>query len=363
MGMTMEELLASQNKLITLYRGQEVEGEIVAISNSEITLDLGSKSEGVLPRREIPTLQREKLKVGNRLKAYVVLPENDSGQTLLSFSAKTLTPSRFRGRGINWSKFIQAENLKSKLQGTVVEVNKGGLIVEMEGVRGFLPNSQVGFELLSKAGKGSPRGEAGMEELIGQNLTITVIEIDTENNKLIFSQRGQVTDEAKEKLKSFKAGQKEKGKIVAILPFGLVIDLNSTEGVVFISDVSWGRVEDLTKEFKTGDEIEVMVLGLDEELGRLNLSIKQLTEDPFAALVKEYPVDEVVKGGVSSVGEAGVSVKLKDGIEGFLPASKIGQNVYEVGKTATFLVDSVDSNRRRINLTPFVTSTAGLIYK
>ncbi len=203
-----------------------------------------------------------------------------------------------------------------------------------------------------------------MDALIGQDLTITVIEIDTENNKLIFSQRGQVTEETKEKLKKYKAGQKEKGTIVAILPFGLVVNINGAEGLVFISDVAWEKVEDLSKSYKVGDEIEVVVLGLDEELGRLNLSIKQLTEDPFADLAKDYPADEIIKGEIILVSETGVAVKLKDGIEGFLPASKMKPGiVYETGESTTFLVDSVDSNRRRINLAPFVTSTAGLIYK
>lgn len=372
---TMEELLASQPQKLTIFhRGQEVEGEVVAISPKEIILDLGGKSEGILPARD-----SKDLKVGSILKAYVVLPENENGQVVLSLSPQSkISPSHFRGHGINWTRFESAQRGKSKLQGKVLEVNKGGLIVEVEGARGFLPNSQVGFELLSKSG--------AMEELIGENLTVTVIEVDGQNNKLIFSQRGQITKESQEKLKSFKAGQKEKGKIVAILPFGLVVEVNGparnasspdnatslragasvaggTEGLVFISDVSWDRLEDLSKDFKTGEELDVLVLGLDEELGRLNLSIKQLTEDPFVNLVKDYPADEVVKGEVVTVTDAGVAVKIKDNIEGFLPASKIGQVTYEAGKEMTFLVDSVDSGRRRINLAPFVISTAGLIYK
>lgn len=353
----MEELLASQPaKFTSFHRGQEVEGEVVAVSNKEIILDLGGKSEGILPFRGISETISKDLKVGNKLKAFVALPESENGQILLSFSPQMRVSTNFKGHGINWSRFLNAKNQKSKLQGKVREVNKGGLIVEIEGARGFLPNSQVGFELLSKAGK-------GMEDLIGQDLTVTVIEIDTENNKLIFSQRGQVTDEAKEKLKSFKAGQKEKGKIVAILPFGLVVDIKGTEGLVFISDVSWEKVEDLSQSYKVGDELEVMVLGLDEELGRLNLSIKQLTADPFTTLAKDYPADEVVKGEILSIDPTGVMVKIKDGVEGFLPGSKIGQVTYEIGKIMSFLVDSVDSSRRRINLAPFVTSTAGLIYK
>jgi len=231
------------------------------------------------------------------------------------------------------------------------------LIVEVEGIRGFLPNSQVGFELLSKVGK-------GMEDLIGQTLSLIVIEVDSNNNKLIFTQRGQVSSEVKDKLATFKNGDKALSKIVAVLPFGLVVDINGAEGLVFISDVAWEKIEDLTNIYQVGQSIEVVVIGIDEELGRLNLSIKQLSEDPFSLVAEKFPTDEVVKGEILNVSEAGVSVKLAEGVEGLLPAAKMEANVnYEVGQTITVLIDSVDVRKRRINLAPFVTSTEGLIYK
>ncbi len=361
----MEKLLASQStKISTLSRGQQIEGEVVAITAQEVVLYLGTKSEGIIQTRSIPKDRREALKVGDRLKTYVQLTENESGQVVLSLEkqAPLRRPEIDRGfhprgeRSIDWSRFIQAQKQTSKLQGKVSEVNKGGLIVEVDSIRGFLPNSQVGFELLSKAGQ-------GMENLIGQNLTVTVIEIDQARNKLIFSQRGQVSDEVKVGLNNFKNDQAVTGKIVAILPFGLVVDVSGVEGLVFISDVSWEKVDDLSAIFKVGEEIEVLVTGADNELGRLNLSIKQLKEDPFSKLAEKYPADEIIKGEIASVSDAGVAVKL-DGIEGFLPASKMDpKQSYEVGKTITLLVDSVDTRKRVINLASMITSTEGLIYK
>lgn len=361
----MEELLASQTKKLTnLYRGLEIEGEVVAITDKEIILDLRAKSEGILPIREVADAIKSELKVGSKIKAFVILPENENGQTVLSLVRQTgpvrtegFRGSRGRGsRFVDWSKFRLAQAQKTKLQGTVIEVNKGGLIVEVGETRGFLPNSQVGFGLLSKASK-------GLEDLIGQNLTVTIIEIDQTNNKLIFSERGEVSAEIKEKLSKFKKDQKVAGKIVAVLPFGLVVNVEDIEGLVFISDVSWDRTEDLSKDFTTGQEVSVVVLGVDEELGRLNLSIKQLAEDPFAEISKKFPADEVVKGEITGVSETGVSVMLS-GAEGFLPASKMNSDTkYEVGASMSFLVDSVDTKKRKINLAPFVTSTAGLIYK
>lgn len=355
----MEKLLASQpKKFKSLYRGQEVEGVVISVNEKEAILDLGTKSEGVLQLRELGKEKAATVKAGDKIKAFVAVSENEHGQVVLSSTYQIKqSSSSSRGRGPNWQRFISAQHQKSKLSGKVLEINKGGLIVDVEGTRGFLPNSQVGFELLSKAGK-------SMDDLVGQNLTVTVIEIDQNNNKLIFSQRGHVSDEVKVKLSSFKKDQKSSGKIVAVLPFGLVVDVSGSEGLVFISDVAWERQEDLSKNYKTGDVVEVLITGLDEELGRLNLSIKQLSEDPFSKLAEKYPTDEVVKGEVLSMNDLGVIFKLEEGVEGLLPSSKMeAATAYEIGKSMSLLVDSVDLQRRRINLAPFITSTEGLIYK
>lgn len=349
-------------KSLTLSRGREAEGEVVDIGDKEIILDFGTKSEGIIPTRELSTDQLKNLKLGDKLKAYVVMTENEYGQVLLSLHYSAVRPSK--SRGIDWARFTTLQNQKSKLQGKVIEINKGGLMIEVDSTRGFLPNSQAGFELLSKSGD--------MGELIGQSLTVTVIEVDQNNNKLIFSQRGQVSDQVLEALKGFKKGQKVSGKIVAILPFGLVVDLDGMEGLVFISDVSWEKVLDLTSLYTLGQIIEAKVLGVDEDFGRVNLSIRHLSEDPFTKLSQKYPADEVVKGQIVEVTTAGVVAKLEDPsgelgrneVEGFLPASKMDpKTIYEVGKVESFLVDGVDVQKRRINLASFVTTTKGLIYK
>lgn len=352
----MEKLLASSDKkILKLTRGQKVEGEIVAKLNKELILDIGAKAEGVLPLRDVPKHEQDSIKVGDKLSAFVFLPENESGQVTLALHQSIGGSQKYKDA--NWGKFQNALDKKSKLQGKVLEINKGGLIVEAEGKRGFLPNSQVGFGLLSNL-------KQGLETLIGQTINITVTEVNIENNRLIFSQRGQVSDNVLDKLKSFKSSQKVKGKIVAVLPFGLVVDLDGVEGLVFISDASWEKVEDLANTFKVGQQIEAQVLGIDEALGRVNLSIKHLIEDPFQRQAEKYKADDVVKGEITNLSDAGVVVQLEDGIEGFLPASKMETNTkYEAGEEMSFLIDGVDVQRRRINLAPFVTTTQGLIYK
>lgn len=353
----MEKLLASSQKVVNLRRGQEIEGEIVSITDSELILDLGAKSEGVIQKRELSSAQIEKFKVGTKIKAFVIFSENENGQVVLSLhQAQPKGNFRRGGREINWSRFKNAQTQESKLTGVITEINKGGLIVEIERTRGFLPNSQVGFDLLSNL-------KQGLETLIGQTVNITVTEVNIENNRLIFSQRGQISDDILSKLKAFKKGQQVTGSVVAILPFGLVIDLDGVEGLVFISDISWETVENLESLYKVGQEVEAQVIGIDEDLGRVNLSIKHLIEDPFTKIAEKYPADEMVRGQISAISEAGIIVKLEDA-EGFLPASKMepGQS-YETGKSIQMLVDSVDMQRRRINLAPLITSTEGLIYK
>lgn len=277
----MEKLLASQTQKITkLSRGQQIEGEVVAITDRELTLDLGAKSEGTLSVRELPDTLLKDLKVGSKLKVYVVIPENEYGQIILSYQQKRddrVKTSRgyLQSRGINWPKFTQAQAEKSKLQGIIKEANKGGLIVEVDGSRGFIPHSQLGLELLGK----------DTEELIGQQISVSVIEVDQDSNKLVFSQ-------------------------------------------------------------------------------------KEAQSEAFDKLAEKYKPDEVVKGEVVNISESGVTVKLEDpsgvpgisGLEGFLRAPKTDTK-YETGKNMSFLVDSIDTLRKRINLASFVTSTAGLIYK
>lgn len=353
----MEQLLASApQKFVSLSRNQQVLGEIVAITQKEVILDLNSKSEGVIPKKEFADKTAD-LKVGQKIKAYVAEIENESGQTILSLHPTLPKVSKRRKGGVSYDSFIQAQKQHRGLSGSVVEINKGGLIVDVSGTTGFLPNSQVGFDLLSKIGQDAA-------DLIGQNVSLSVIEVDEGNNRLIFSQRTKLSEDILKKLASFKNGQKVSGKIVAILPFGLVLDIAGSEGLVFISDVAWEKIEDLASRFSVGQGIEAVVLGTDLELGRINLSIKQLSKDPFEETSQKFQADDLVKGEVSSVTDAGVMVKLEAGIEGFLPASKIpsGEN-YQTGGVVNLLVDNVDLQRRRVNLAPVITSTEGLIYK
>lgn len=364
---TMEQLLAAQqSRPQTFHTGQEVEGKVISKTNFEAILDLGGKSDGVLLARELPRQHFDSLKIGDIIKAYVADIERESGQISLSSSPVVSSKTKFSSRTKqppSWHKFILARDQKAALEGRVMEANKGGLIVEVDNTRGFLPNSQIGFELIKKAG-------TQVLSLVGQSVGIVVAEVDSRENKLIFTQKGLVSQLVKEKINSYTQGQKVTGKVVAILPFGLFVDLGEVGGLVFISDVSWDKVDDLSKQFAEGQEVEAVVIGKDENLGRLSLSIKELLQDPFAKVFETLKEDDVVKGEVVSVGESGVAVRMENPnreqggfVEGFIPASKLEGVVYEPGQPVTVIIDNIDKSRRRINLAPFLTTTKGLIYK
>lgn len=356
----MADLMAKNfTKPLNLKRGDEVRGKLISFTDSDAVFDIAAKAEGIINKRNLPA----EMKIGDSLNLYVDIPENDSGQIILTLQkefATTKKPGDFK----KWQKFVNAMQRKSQLKGKVTEVNKGGLVVELplEGgqvIRGFLPNSHLS---LSDFAQGETNG---LSSLVGQDLSVSVIEVDPGNNRLILSARKEVSEETKRKVDEFTPGQKVKGSVVAIVPFGIMIDLGEgVEGIVHSQEVSWNGDKDALEALELGSEIEAKVIGKDDNLGKVNLSVRQLTEDPFEKLAEDFQTDDVVSGTVEEVGQNGISVKLQDEIDGFLPISTIELgSEYTIGQKANFLVDNVDKNKRRINLVPFITSTKGLIYK
>ena len=350
--LSMADLLANQQKSsLTIFRGQEIEGQVISLSQTEVVLDLGTKAEGVLPKKDLSPDQLANLKVGDKLLAIVIHPENDSGQVVLGFHRPLSNSSPNNQK---FSKFEQAKATNQVLTGTGLEVNKGGLIVEVGSIRGFLPSSQV---TLSQA--------ANLEELVGKEIQITVIEVDPSQNRLIFSQKTQVSTDTQKKLNQLKLGQTVSGQIAAVLPFGIFVSLpEDIEGLVHISELSWDKIDDPNLDFKLGDTIEAKVISTDNNTGRVNLSIKQLSDDPFVHKIKDLAPDDVVKVTVSKMTSSGVQVLLTNGLEGLIPTPSLDPDQpYQEGQTITCLIDSIDSPKRRINLAPFITSTKDLIYK
>lgn len=353
MSLSMADLLAKQSKSthLKLARGQRIDGEIIAITDSEVILDLKAKSEGAIPLKDFNFDEATALKIGQKIPAFIISTESESGQIILSTHVASDTKS-----GQLQSKFRKFEDAKAKgsvLVGKGIELNKGGIVVDVGGFRGFLPSSQA-----------NPTVASNLESLIGKDVEVIVIEVDPSQNRLILSQKLKVSEATKQALSKLKVGDKVKGKIEAVLPFGLFLSLaEGVEGLVHISEVSWEKTDNLNA-FTQGDELEAKVISTDANTGRVNLSIKQLQEDPFEKLASDYQSDDVVKATVTKITSGGVSAIIGEGIEAFVPSEKLDPTqTYEVEQSYNFLVDNVDKRHRRINLAPFITTTEGLIYK
>lgn len=369
--LSFAELLESTGyKVPALKRGQEVTGTVVSVTPAEILVDIGAKAEGVIAGRELSAAADviSNLSVGDKISANVLYPENDAGQVVLSL--------RKLSQDVRWAELEEKRDTDEEIEVVAMEVNRGGVICDFFGIRGFLPASQL------------QRAPSKLTDLIGKSLSAKIIEVDRKTNRLIFSQKQpDIKDLGKiqQLLKKVDIGQKLQGVVAAVLPFGIFVevevgqvgnlvgrsvgrkkptdpqtqkpkDLSKLEGLVHISEISWEKVEDVSQHFKVGDKVDVMVIAKDDVQGRLNLSIKQLSGDPFIQISKNYSEDQQVSGNVTRITPYGVFVNLEGGVEGLIHISKISPNVeYQVGQKVECTVESVETNSRRIALVPVIT--------
>lgn len=333
---TMEELLASENfELKAIKRGQVIEGTILAITPVEVLVDIGGKSEGVISGRELGDGARE-LAAGQKILAYVMQSEDDSGRTILSIKRA--------GGERRWRQLQDEFTSGTPVECRGIETNRGGLVVDLDGVRGFIPSSQL---------DSSNSGSLG----IGKHFTAKIIELDRKGNRLVLSQR-QMSAEANRKkfedaAKRFSSGQEISGKVSGIMPYGLFVTLDDgIEGLVHISEVSWERVSNLSERFKVGDTVTVKVLNVDPSAGRINLSIKALQADPWKDKIAALKPGDKVKGEVIKLTQFGVFVQIEQGVDGLIRTGKIPEYMVDIkpGQTMDLIVETVDPAQRRISL-------------
>ncbi|MBU0619127.1 S1 RNA-binding domain-containing protein [Patescibacteria group bacterium] len=344
---TMEELLqATGYSLRGLKRGQEIEGIITDISKKVLLVDVGAKTEGMVMDKEYGFAQDyiATLNIGDTLKVQVTQPENDRGQVLLSLRK---TANEFRW--IRVEEFIKTGKAV-KVKG--LELNKGGVIVKFDLLRGFVPASQFSRQYLGR-----------LRELINQTFSVKVIEVDRSKNRLIFSEKAiseaEILEHQKEALKTVKVNQTYKGVVSGVAPFGIFVRVTldsaktklSLDGLVHISEISWEKVNQLDKLYKMGQEIKVKVIAIDEKAGKLTLSIKRLEGDPWEKISKKYAEGAKVKGTITRLAAFGAFVSLEAGVDGLIHISKIpAEKEIKVGDKINCLVEAVDAEQRRISL-------------
>ena len=348
------ELLLSENTFDfrDFDTGDNVEGVIVNISDSEILVDIGSKSEGVIPARDLERVDEEirnNLKVGDSIFIQVVRPENREGHIWLSLS-----------RALQEYDWKHAEELMESgqvFEGEVNGFNKGGVIVFVGKARGFVPASQ----LVSDEGRKQDEGDDRFESLVGNKLQLKVIEIDRSRNRLILSERQAMRDwRRKQKAKlltDLQVGDVRTGEVSSLASFGAFVDLGGADGLIHLSELSWGRVQDPTEVVSVGEEVEVKVISIDRDRRRIGLSLRQLQPEPWSVVHEKYAIGQLVEAEITRLSSFGAFARVDGEIEGLIHISELSEQriahpkeVVHDGQKLTLRIIKIDPERRRMGL-------------
>lgn len=345
---SMEELMdLTGYKIQGLKKGQEIKATITDKGKRSVFFDIGAKTEGILIEKEMDYVEDyiRYLRIGDTVMARVVSPENEKGQILMSLARAA---DKWK-----WDLFEKTMKLGDVIEVRGLDINKGGMIARFMNIRGFIPVSQFGRKWVGK-----------LDQLYNKVFPVKIIEVDKEKNRLIFSEKAVSESASLEKQKDLltevKVGEKYKGQISGVMPFGIFVrviipskDENESflDGLVHISEISWEKVNDVSKMFKVGEEINVQLINIDEESGKLNLSIKRLKDDPWGEISKKYPVDAKCKGKITRLAAFGAFVEIEKGIEGLIHISKIPSDMnIKVGDKVDVYIESLDKGNHRISL-------------
>ena len=349
----MEKLIGDKGIQIRQYRpGDLVEGVVVSASHDQVLLDIGAKAEGIVSGSELGdgSFGYKDLVPGDTALAAVVQPENSQGYVVLSFK-------RCEGER-QWKMVEDALENEITLKVTVQEYNKGGLLVDCMGLRGFIPLShldRVHFaEDIAKYAAGSETElKESLQVLSGKELKVKVIEVDRAKNRLVLSEKEALKsysdDARKQKLSNIDEGDILTGIVTGLMPFGIFVDLDGVEGLVHISEIAWEKVNNPGAYYKVGQEIEVKVLGIDDETEKLALSVKRLIPNPWEDVQDKYPVGTRINGTVSRIVPFGAFVKVEQGLEGLIHVSEASGPLRE-GQEVSAVVTLVDKDNQKLAL-------------
>jgi small subunit ribosomal protein S1 len=357
--MTMEDYLFFEEEAFkTPSHGDIVDGVVVRVDPDEVLVDIGAKAEGVISSKELGfrgEADLQDLEPGSQIKVYVLQPENEEGNVVLSLR-------RARAE-TTWLTAAEKQETGDVMDADVREQNKGGLIVNVLGLRGFLPSSQVA------------RAYAGnLEQLVGQRIPVKILEVNRKRNRLIVSQKAaEDEDRARRREDLFnrlQVGDMVKGTVSGLTSYGAFVDIGGADGLIHISELSWDRASKVTDVLQLGDEVEVKVIKLDADQSRISLSLRQLQQDPWERLIQSTPAGAIVDGTVTKTKKYGAFLQIMAGIEGLLHISELSwdhvektEDVLKVGETIQVKVIGIDTARRRISLSLKQLSNAPASYE
>lgn len=347
---TMNDLITSGAEIRVLKPGDMVEGKIISVTKNEVYLDLAGYGVGVVRGRELYDDQAtlNSLKPGDAIEASVVETENREGNVELSL--------RQAGHERVWQKLRDLLESKEVISTKIVSANKGGLMVEVNNVPGFLPVSQLSIEHYPRVEEGDKNRILGiLNSYVGESFSVQVITADAEEEKLIVSEKAVHEEELQKNLSSLKIGEIVTGQITGIVDFGVFVKFGEMEGLVHISELAWQRIENPKDLFKVGDTVKAKVIAIEK--GRVSLSIKQLQVDPWQEAVKKYQLEQVVKGKVSKIMPFGVFVELDEDIQGLAHLGELAweevkdaNDIVKEGEEREFKVISIEPAEHRLGL-------------
>ena len=325
--------------------GDLVEGTVVKVDHDEVLLDIGYKTEGVIPSRELSIKKDvdpdEVVEVGDTIEALVVTKEDKEGRLILSKKRAQYERA--------WGDIEKIKEADGVVEGTVIEAVKGGLIVDI-GLRGFLPASLVEM-----------RRVRDLSPYIGQKIKAKILELDKNRNNVVLSRRQYLEETQSEVRETFlsqlKKGQIREGVVSSIVNFGAFVDLGGVDGLIHVSELSWKHIDHPSEVVKVGDKVTVEVLDVDLDRERISLSLKATQEDPWQRFARTHVPGQIVKGKVTKIVQFGVFISVEDGIEGLVHISELAnrhvenpETVVKPGEEVFVKVIDVVLDRRRISL-------------
>ena len=342
----MDDLLAQASDSVKqLTAGEVVHGTILLIKKHEVLIDLGPLGVGLVPRREVS--MSNNYAEGDEVTASVVEVELDNGYSLLSM--------RKAARDRGWDEVAAKLESGEIVTVTPYDANRGGLLAEYEGVRGFLPVSQLSAEHYPRVGS-SDKDEIlqRLNVLVNKEIRVRILDADRKANKLIFSEKEAIKEGLAERFEKLSVGDTVKGIVTGVVDFGVFVNVEGIEGLIHISEISWERVNNPSDYVKVGQTVEAKIIAIDKE--RLSLSMKQLTKDPWLDEVEQFKSGEDVEGTVTRITPFGAFVQLSPAVEALVHVSELGgdgtdpEKVFTLNERKTFTVLEIDKDNRKISL-------------
>jgi small subunit ribosomal protein S1 len=352
---SMEALLKNDAFSVELPQAGEIrEGTIASISQGQILVSIGAKSEGIISGRELEVIdveERDTFAVGQEIPVFIVSPEDANGNVVLSYKRAQ--------EQMAWSSVeAQMEN-DAVVESKVIGYNKGGLIVGVHGLRGFVPASQISALRRTQAVGETP--EQRWAKMIGDPISVRVIEVDKSRRRLICSERA-ASSESRQSIKErvideLEEGRVYTGRVTSLADFGAFVNINGADGLVHLSELSWERIQHPNEILEVGQEVKVKVINVDREKKRIGLSLRALSDDPWRSRIERFSVGQLVEGVITRLTKFGAFARLEGDVEGLIHISEISETRIEhpkealkEGETVALRIIRIDPEQHRIGL-------------